>query len=205
MKPIAHCFAACAALFVAIIALPDPAKADPPSPVAAAHAAVVLFGQTCAANLGRPQATETAIKAAGFGIAPKPVSDRLLNGKPGQVWVPPEADSRVTVLMQPNASACQVYTGWGTIPALQSDFREMVESAQGEGLKVQKEQDEDVETDGMRLHLIRFRLSLIGPRTQQLDRVLTLATNAAPNALVVGAMTAILAADAPAGGATAAR
>jgi hypothetical protein len=205
MKPISDYFVAGVVLFAASVAVPTLAKADAPSPVQAAHAAVVLFGQTCVANLGRPQAAETAIKAAGFGIAPKPVSERLLNGKPGQVWVPPEAESRVTVLMQPNASACQVYTGWGTIPALQSDFREMVESAQGGGLKVQKEQDEDVETDWMRLHLIRYRLSLIGPRTQQLDRVLTLATNAAPNALVVGAMTAILAADAPAGGATAAR
>lgn len=205
MKPFAHCFAAGAALFAATIALPAPAKADPPSPVAAAHAAVVLFGQACAANLGRPQAAETAIKAAGFGVAPKPVSERLLNGKPGQVWVPPEADGRVTVLVQPNATACQVYTGWGTIPALQANFRELVESAGGSGLKVQREQDGDIETGGLHLHLIQYRLSLIGPRTKQLDRVLTLTTNAAPNALVVGAMTAILAADAPPGGATAAR
>ena len=196
MKPIYDYFMRGVALFAASVAVPALAKADAPSPVQAAHAAVVLFGQTCAANLGRPQAAEAAIRQAGFGIAPKPVSERLLNGKPGQVWIPPETDSRVTVLMQPNATACQVYTGWGTIPALQANFRELVESAGGSGLKVQKEQDRDVDTDGMRLHLIEYRLSLIGPRTKQLDRVLALTTNAAPDALVVGAMTAALVPDA---------
>lgn len=178
-----RCWKACLGLTLLAVGGPAAHAQGLPGPPPIEEVGFRLYADGCSRHLGKLAQMQEYFRSRGLVPAPQNISTRILNNRPGEVWVIPVYPGIATVV-EAQGARCSAYLYGGDQEKLNQHFMQVVESGKRPGLFLDKVRDHDIAASTGPVRLLSYRIGKEPRSAANADRLYTLMSTEAAGSML---------------------